>query len=212
VLVTASGTDAGKTWVAAEIITLLTRAGHRVSARKPVQSYEPGTGPTDAEVLASASGETPNAVCSPRHWYPVPMAPPMAAAALGRRPFVLADLLAGMRVPGTGRWIVEGVGGVRSPLAEDADTVRLAEALAPRRIVFVVASGLGAVNAVLLARDALRRWPFTVFLNRFQPELDVHTRTAAWLAGRERISVATTIDALAASCWPEAWPPHSARS
>jgi dethiobiotin synthetase len=136
----------------------------------------------------------------------------MAAAALGRRPFVLADLLAAMSLPRAGRWIVESVGGVRSPLAEDADTVRLAEALAPRRIIFVVGSGLGAVNAVLLARDALRRWPFTVFLNRFQPELDVHTRTAAWLAGRERISVATTIEALAVACWPEAWPPREVRS
>src|SRR5207244_3849402 len=64
VLVTGTGTGVGKTWWAAATVRRLRAAHVRALARKPVQSGEPGT-PTDADVLAAASGEDAASVCRP---------------------------------------------------------------------------------------------------------------------------------------------------
>jgi dethiobiotin synthetase len=56
VVVTGTGTGVGKTWFSAVTLGLLRDRGVSVAARKPVQSFEPGDGPTDAEVLAAATG------------------------------------------------------------------------------------------------------------------------------------------------------------
>ena len=87
-----TGTEVGKTWVAARLATVLRERGLRVAARKPAQSFEPGEGPTDAEVLGAATGEDPGTVCPHHRWYEAPMAPPMAADALGRPPIAIAEL------------------------------------------------------------------------------------------------------------------------
>ena len=68
--------------------------GLQVCARKPAQSFGPDEGPTDAERLAEATGESAAEVCPPWRWYPRPMAPPMAAESLGLPPFSLDDLVA----------------------------------------------------------------------------------------------------------------------
>ncbi len=156
-----------------------------------------GRGPTDAEVLAAATGEAADDVCPPHRSYSAAMAPPLAAEALGLAPFTLADLLAEVRwPPGAGVGLVEGVGGPRSPLATDADNVALAAALAPDVVVLVADAGLGAINAVLLAVDALPRRP-VVFLNRFDPADPVHAGNLDWLTKRSGLQVTTTVDDLA---------------
>ncbi len=91
VVVTGTGTEVGKTWVTAATARALAPE-HTVVARKPVQSFEPGAGPTDADVLAAATGQSPHDVCRPERWYPVAVAPPMAADILGRPAFTIADL------------------------------------------------------------------------------------------------------------------------
>ncbi|MGZ4730338.1 MAG: AAA family ATPase, partial [Acidimicrobiales bacterium] len=93
VVVVGTGTEIGKTWVACRLLESLRAAGVRVAARKPVQSYEPGDATTDAGELAAATGEERTAVCPRHRWYEVAMAPPMAAEALGRPPFDLAELI-----------------------------------------------------------------------------------------------------------------------
>src|SRR5213076_1746043 len=114
-------------------------------------SYDEGTpiGDTDAGQLGQASGESPQIVCPRHRWYEVAMAPPMAAAALGRPPFTVADLVDELRWPdGVDVGLVETAGGVRSPIADDGDTVDLARALHPDRVVLVADAGLGTINAV----------------------------------------------------------------
>src|SRR5690606_22588321 len=111
----------------------------------------------------------PHVVCPPHRWLATPMAPPMATAALGLDPIFLSDLIAELRWPMSAPDIgfVESVGGVRSPLAEDADSVSLADALAPDRVVLVADAALGVIDRVRLAADALRAHPVIVLLNRF---------------------------------------------
>ena len=87
--VAGTGTDVGKTWVTAAVARALRSDGVSVAARKPAQSFGPDD-VLDAVVLGAATDETPEVVCRPDRWYEVPMAPPMAASALGRPSFTVA--------------------------------------------------------------------------------------------------------------------------
>jgi dethiobiotin synthetase len=199
VVVTGTGTDVGKTYVTAAVAARLRARGREVHARKPVQSFDPGDATTDADVLAAATGETPHAVCPAHRWLPAPMAPPMAAAALGRPPFTIADLARELDLPPGGITFVEGAGGLLSPLADDGDTRALVEACPADRVLLVAGAGLGTINLVRLTVAGLARRRVTVFCNRFDPRSDLHVRNRDWLATREGLEVVTDLEALAES-------------
>ncbi len=195
VVVVGTGTDVGKTWVAARVLSDLRVRGLTVAARKPAQSFDPGDDPTgrDAAVLAAATGERPETVCPAQRWYEVPMAPPMAADALGRPPFGTADLVAELRWPpaAVDVGLVETAGGVRSPLAADGDCVALCAALDPDLVVLVADAGLGTINAVRLSVDALGPLDagVVVVLNRFDGAVAVHIQNHEWLRARDGLAV-----------------------
>ena len=199
-MVLGTGTDVGKTWVAARLLDDLRAAGRRVAARKPAQSFEPGDdrATLDAAVLGAASGETPESVCPVHRWYEVPMAPPMAAEVLGRPAFSIGDLEAELRWPdeAVDVGLVETAGGVRSPLAADGDCLALCEALAPDVCVLVADAGLGTINVVLLTVDALRALdaPVVVVLNRFDRAVDLHARNVEWLRRRGLLGVSEVLE------------------
>jgi dethiobiotin synthetase len=199
-----TGTEIGKTWVAAHLARELRNAGIRVSARKPAQSYDPADRETDAHVLADATGERASEVCAHTRWYEVAMAPPMAAEMLGRPAFTIADLAREVRWSphGIDVGIVESAGGVRSPLASDGDTVSLVEALQPDLVVVVADAGLGTVNAVRLSIEALDRGAHVaslwILLNRFDAADELHRRNRAWLGERDGLDVVTTVSELSA--------------
>jgi dethiobiotin synthetase len=197
VVVAGTATEVGKTFVAAALLVRLATAGSRVAARKPAQSYAAGDLRTDADVLAAATGDDPTAVCPRHRWYETPMAPPMAAEALGRPSFTVADLVTELDWPDTvDVGVVETAGGVRSPIAGDGDCASLASALGPDLVVLVADAGLGTINAVRLSAGALAPLPLVVLLNRFDPTEELHERNRRWLAGRDGYDVVTTIGAL----------------
>jgi dethiobiotin synthetase len=196
IVVTATNTGIGKTWVATRLVAGLRSGGERVAARKPVQSFDPADGLTDADLLARSSGEPRARVCPPNRSYPLAMAPPMAAAALGRPRFTIGDLAQETDIPASGATIVEGVGGPASPLADDGDTIALAHALGADSIVLVANSGLGAISDVRLCAAAFTPLPVTVFLNRFDAADELHRANRAWLADRCGIDLEVDIDAL----------------
>jgi dethiobiotin synthetase len=192
VLVLGTGTEVGKTWVACRLAVALRDRELKVAARKPVLSYDPDDDPatSDASLLARATDETPEAVCAPHRWYPVAMAPPMAADALGRPHFTVDELIGEMIWPnGTAVGLVESAGGVLSPIADDGDGVSLAEQLGPDLIVLVADAGLGTINAVLLSVGVLDPWPVVVVLNRYDQLDDLHRRNRAWLVDRAQLDV-----------------------
>jgi dethiobiotin synthetase len=206
VAVVGTGTDVGKTWVAARLLSDLRAAGLRVAARKPAQSFDPSDAPAsrDAAVLGAASGEAAEDVCVPHRWYEIPMAPPMAAEALGRPTFGIADLMDELRWPGVpveplepvDVGLVETAGGVRSPLAVDGDCLEFCRALAPDAVVLVADAGLGTINSVRLSAAALGAaglvgTPVVVVLNRFGVGVDLHARNLEWLRTRDALTVVT---------------------
>jgi dethiobiotin synthetase len=200
VAVTGTGTDVGKTWVAAAVLQRLRRGGVRVSARKPVQSQAPDAITTDADVLAEATGESPVDVCPAHCRYPIAMAPPIAAARLGRSPIRLREIIEEIAwPPDTEIGLVETVGGVRSPVADDGDSATLVHALSCDHVILVADAALGAINAVRLCASALGVGALTVVLNRFRTDDDVHESNRAWLVERDGLSVATDIEGCVAA-------------
>lgn len=211
VVVTGTGTEIGKTWWSAATLRELRRQGVGVAARKPVQSFDPDAHePTDAHVLAGATGEDPERVCPPHRWLRVALAPPMAAARLGHAPFTIADLVAETRVEPGVITFIEGAGGLRSPLADDGDTRTLVERLAPDVVVIVAPPDLGVMNSVRLTVESLAPWAgeplraasgrrrVVVALNRFVASDPLHAGNRTWLSERDGVTVVTTPVELAA--------------
>jgi dethiobiotin synthetase len=197
VVVTGTATEVGKTWVAARVVAGLIEARQTVSVRKPAQSFSPEEVATDADLLAAASGESPFDVCPKHRWYPVPMAPPMAAAVLGRPAPTLADLVDELDetwpIDQVDIAVIETAGGVASPQASDADAADLCRALDADLAVLVADPGLGTINAVRLAARALSPRPVVVYLNRYDGDHDLHLANRDWLAGHDRLTILTTI-------------------
>jgi dethiobiotin synthetase len=217
-VVAGTGTEVGKTWVATRLAAALRECGWRIVARKPVQSFDPREpGPTDAEQLAGATGETPEQVCPRTRWYETPMAPPMAAAALGRPTFVLADLLreldASWLRPAADLGLIELAGGPRSPLADDGDGVQLTRALEPAFLVLVADAGLGTINAVRLSAEAFAPTPILLHLNRYDAASELHRRNRSWLEERLGLALSTDLAALGSAVEARlpAWCRHCGR-
>lgn len=194
VVVAGTGTEIGKTWVGARVIEQLRALDTTVIARKPAQSFEATDTETDASILAAASGEDPAVVCPPHRWYPVPMAPPMAAVVLERPPFTTADLAGEVAASFVDADIalVETAGGAWSPQASDGLHVGdFAEQLGADAVLLVADAGLGVIHAVRGAAAAFSTPPI-VFLNRYDAANELHVQNRAWLAQRDNFTVVTS--------------------
>jgi dethiobiotin synthetase len=201
IVVAGTATEVGKTWVSSRLLEELRDRDVTVSARKPAQSFDRSDVLTDAHHLGNASGEPAEEVCPPHRWYPVAMAPPMAAEVMAHEPLMLDELVAEVRDSWPGRapdvGLVELAGGPRSPMAIDGDGVDLAERLAPDLIVLVADASLGTINAVRLSIEPLVALaPTIVVLNRFDVDDDLHHRNLDWLAYRDEFDVVTDVHAL----------------
>jgi len=151
--VAGTGTDVGKTYVAALIVRQLVAEGHHVGVYKPVASGCRRCGAElisdDALALWHAAGR-PGAlagVCPQR--FAAPLAPPLAARAE-------ADQVDEERLlSGLDAWqrrseivVMEGVGGLLSPVSNTLYSADLAAACG-YPLVIVAANVLGTINAAL---------------------------------------------------------------
>jgi len=160
--VTATGTDIGKTYVAAGLIRHWLAAGRTVDALKPVVSgYEEATvAASDPGVLLQALGRTPTAAEVERiaPWrFAAPLSPDMAARREGRAGDYDA-LLDFCRKEIAGRrdvLLIEGVGGIMVPL-DDRHTVLDWTAALGLPLLLVAGSYLGSLSHTLTALDVLR--------------------------------------------------------
>jgi len=159
--VTATDTGVGKTVLSAALLAAMAAEGESVRAYKPaVTGLEDeaeiaarGPWPADHELLAAMAGMTPEEV-SPFRFGPA-VSPHLAARLAGER-IDPARLLAGARALGAeATLVVEGVGGLLVPLAEDYTVCDLAVALA-LPVVIAARAGLGTINHTLLTVRAAR--------------------------------------------------------
>lgn len=180
--VTGTDTGVGKTTLAAALVAMLRAEGVRVGAYKPVASGNTvdanGTKRWEdveklAEALVGHAGARSNdgeamAIddrlrerVTPQR-FAAPMAPPYAALAEG------SSVDERLLIDGAGAWtdacdflIVEGAGGLLSPVSESRDNADLAGAFG-YPLVVVARAGLGTINHTRLTMEAALRRGLTV--------------------------------------------------
>ncbi len=181
--VVGTDTGVGKTFVARALCRAARLRGASVVGLKP---YESGCTPRpeDAEALEreAHSGLPLEARCPFR--YRAPVAPAVAAQKLGRRAPV-ARAAALVRQVSRGRFaIVEGAGGLASPLSGRETNLTLARAL-KLPVVLVARDALGTLSHVSLAVAALRAAgiePWAIVLSRGLGPRDASQPTnLAWI-------------------------------
>ena len=160
VFVTGTGTEVGKTVVAAAIARTLVAAGERVAVFKPAVSglddYQASGEPPDHELLrlAASSGQTDDGIAPYR--YGPPVSPHLGAELAGEaispeRLRSAAHAAAG----GADALVCEGVGGFLVPLTLGYLVRDLARDLA-LPVVIAAPPGLGTINHTLLTVEAVR--------------------------------------------------------
>ncbi|TXN36693.1 dethiobiotin synthase [Methylobacterium sp. WL30] len=165
VFIAGACTEIGKTYVTAAIVRRLRADGRDVRALKPVASGVPPMGDPDfsgsdtAQLLAAqgiAVTAAAVAACSP--WrFAAPLAPDQAAALEGQAP-VLEDIVTWClerMEAATGTLIVEGVGGLMSPVTQEATGLGWLWSLACPAIL-ISGSYLGAISHALTAYETCR--------------------------------------------------------
>ena len=159
VFITGSNTEVGKTTVAIEIIKHLNKI-RLVKVRKPVETncdlVDGSYIPKDAIALKEAcnSNEPLNIVCP--HCFTLEASPEEASANIGKA-LSLDDLVqACNKQVGDSFVLVEGAGGIYSPIAERSLNSDLAVCL-QLPVIIVVRDELGAVSQGLLAIEAAKK-------------------------------------------------------
>lgn len=163
IFVTATGTDVGKTLVAAGLMRHLRCRGTDCAIMKPVQTGaardQEGRLAPDVETVLKAAGtdeDESSRTLATSYLYKPACSPHLAASLAGETislPSILAQ--ATKLAAGHERLIVEGAGGVMVPLNQTQTMLDLM-VLLKMPAVLVGLSGLGTINHVLLSLAALR--------------------------------------------------------
>lgn len=163
IFITATGTDVGKTFVAASLIRHLRQQGYTVDAIKPIVSgFDPvHAASSDPGILLEALGLpiTSDEIKRISPWrFRDPVSPDLAASREGRRIDVdqvvafCQDAIAQRRDV----LLIEGVGGIMVPLDGERTILDVMMAL-DLPLILVAGSYLGTVSHTLTALDALYR-------------------------------------------------------
>ncbi len=204
IFIAGTGTGVGKTLVAALCVRALKSRGLDAGVMKPVATGCKGRAgemeSEDARYLVRASG-----VADPMRWItPAAYRPPLApleAARLARRPVPVPRILQAARVLAERHdfLVVEGVGGVRVPLAHGYETGNLIRDLG-FDCLLVAPDALGTVNHTLLTvawLAGLRVRVRAIVLSGLTPNPDPSARSNARL-----IRASTKLPVLRIPCIP----------
>ena len=208
VFVTGTGTEVGKTVVAAVIARTNAAAGETVAVFKPaVSGLDEGGEPDHALLRRAAGSEQSDDEIAP-YRYRAPVSPHLGAELAGERidPARLRE--AALAAASRGDLLVcEGVGGFLVPLTLGYLVRDLARDLgAP--VVIAAAPGLGTINHSLLTLEAIRAVGLevsTVVLTPWPAEPDVveaSNREAIRRLGQVRVEVLPRIDLADPAGWP----------
>ncbi len=163
-LITGTDTGVGKSVLAGAVVARLRATGVDVRALKPVVTGlddppDPDW-PPDHVLLARAAGCRPEQVVVTT--YGPAVSPHFAAELAGRPVDPSAILERAEALAADGEvLIVEGVGGLLVPIAEEFDVRALAAALG-LPLLIAARPGLGTINHTLLTLEAARAWDLTV--------------------------------------------------
>jgi dethiobiotin synthetase len=207
VFVTGTGTEVGKTVVAAVIARTFAAQGCGVAVFKPAVTGLEEAGEADHELLRRASGSTQSDAEIAPYRYDPPASPHLAAALAGEEIKPERLRAAARAAAGADVLVCEGVGGLLVPLSP-AYLVRDLAADLGYPLVIVASPGLGTINHTLLTIEAARAAGLELALVVLTPwpeapsEIERSNReTIARLSGVE-VKTLPTIDLDAPDSWP----------
>jgi dethiobiotin synthetase len=227
VFVTGTGTEVGKTVVAAVLAQTLAREGHRVAVFKPAVTgldEPPADGPQtsaiwtseahrppppDHELLRGASGSTQSDEEIAPYRYGPPASPHLAAALAGEE-IEPARLLETARAAAAGAdfLVCEGVGGLLVPLA-GAYLVRDLAVELGYPLAIAASPGLGTINHTLLTIEAARAAGLEVAAVVLTPwpeepsEIESSNRETIAALGAVDVQTLPALDVAAPWAWPD---------
>jgi dethiobiotin synthetase len=213
VFVTGTGTEVGKTVVAAAIARTLAGEGGEVAVFKPAVTGLDEPGEPDHAMLrrAAGSGQSDEQIAPYR--YGVPASPHLAAEIAGEE-IDPARLVAAARsaAEGASSIVCEGVGGLLVPLAPGYLVRDLAEELG-LPLVVAASPGLGTINHTLLTVEAARSAGLTVAAVVLTPwpvapsRIEESNRETIAARGEVRVETLPRLDLRDPSSWPALRPP-----
>ena len=163
IFITGTGTDIGKTFVAAGLIRHLRATGHTVGAIKPVVTgFDLATAAdSDPAMLLAALGrpvtfEQIERISPVR--FAAPLSPDMAARREGRAVDfdAVVEFCRRAIIAHTGTLLIEGIGGIMVPLNQDRTVLDWMAALG-RPTILVAGSYLGSLSHTLTCLEVLQR-------------------------------------------------------
>ncbi|MFB6179513.1 MAG: dethiobiotin synthase [Halorientalis sp.] len=169
--VVGTDTGVGKTLVTAGLVGWLREEGFDARAIKPCQTgYPPDD---DAAFVAEACGTEVASTCLRRL---EPAVAPAVAADVADADLAYDEIRSGCEraIDGAEIGVVEGIGGVRVPLADGREVIDLVADL-DLPVVIVARSGLGTLNHTALTVEALKRRSVPIrgiVLNEYAGETD----------------------------------------
>jgi dethiobiotin synthetase len=220
VFVTGTGTEVGKTVVAAAIAHTLAAPGKRVAVFKPAVTGLDEEGESDHELLrrASGSGQSDEQIAPYR--YGPPASPHLAAAQAGEtiEPSCLLEA-ARAAARDADALVCEGVGGLLVPLAGRVDVamrdkvdppylVRDLAADLAYPIVIAASPGLGTINHTLLTIESARSAGLEVASVVLTPwpedpnAIELSNRETIGAIGEVEVQTLPPLDLAAPSTWP----------
>ncbi|MGN6558449.1 MAG: dethiobiotin synthase [Solirubrobacterales bacterium] len=206
--VTGTGTEVGKTVVAAAIARTLASEGQRVRVFKPAVTGLEEEGETDHALLRRASGSQQSDEEIAPYCYDPPASPHLAAALAGEEIDPARLLEAAQAAAADADTLVcEGVGGLLVPLSPTYLVRDLAADLG-YPLVIVASPGLGTINHTLLTIEATRTASLNVaavVLNPWPEEpSEIESNNRETIAALADVPVHTFshVDLTAPSSWP----------
>lgn len=201
-------TDIGKTHVACALLRAARARRLTVDAFKPVMSgFDPAqAGQSDAGRLLAAMGRPLEDLPAVSPWrFAAPVAPPLAARMEGAsllRTEVASACRAWLGAGHADLRLVEGAGGLMSPLSDDGLNLDLMTDLG-LPVILVGGAYLGAISHTLTALEVLKRRGLAI--GAVVVSQDADTRAPDFADTVSRVSAYAGTPTLAASRLGEAW-------
>jgi len=208
VFVTGTGTEVGKTVVAAVLARTLAEKGKSVAVFKPAVTGLEEEGETDHALLRRASDSSQSDEEIAPYRYQPPASPHLAAALAGDEidPERLRQA-ASQAAVGADAIVCEGVGGFLVPLSPTYLVRDLAVDLG-YPLVIVASPGLGAINHTLLTLESARAAGLEVAAVVLNPwpedpsEIERSNRETIAERGQVRVEALPRLDLAEPSSWP----------
>ena len=219
VFVTGTGTEVGKTVVAAAIAHTLADEGKQVAVFKPaVTGLENNEGEPDHALLRRAAGSEQSDDGIAPYRYGPPMSPHLAADLAGEQiqPGRLLDA-ARAAAAGSEALVCEGVGGLLVPLAPDYLARDFAVDLG-LPLAIAAPPGLGTINHTLLTIEAARSAGLEVAVVVLTPwpkkpgRIEESNRETIAALGKVEVETLPRLDLSSPSSWPPLARPRPPRA